>query len=133
MTSPTMVSFTERVYKVFALASDVATSLGHNVVSPTHMALGVLREGEGVAVSALHLEASTSTISPAHFQAYWTTRPTWAKWYRGDHCPQTESCWHRLELRRKSWGMATLVPSIYCSPYCAIQQVQPLVSSPPTA
>ena len=53
MTYPRRSSFTERLHDVLELAHRVASGLGHSAVSPVHLALGLLREGQGVAVTAL--------------------------------------------------------------------------------
>jgi ATP-dependent Clp protease ATP-binding subunit ClpC len=44
---------TDRVRKVLGIAHDLAVHLGHEVVSPEHIAIGLLREGEGVAAAVL--------------------------------------------------------------------------------
>lgn len=44
---------TDRTRKVLGIAHDFAAHLGHEAVLPEHIAIGLLREGEGVAVAAL--------------------------------------------------------------------------------
>jgi len=46
-------NFTERVRKVLAMAREEAADLHHSYVGPEHMLLGVIREGQGVAATAL--------------------------------------------------------------------------------
>ena len=46
-------NITERSYRVLELATIAATELGHSSVTPAHIALGLLREGEGVAATAI--------------------------------------------------------------------------------
>jgi ATP-dependent Clp protease ATP-binding subunit ClpC len=53
MTYPRRHNFTERSHKVLELAHDVAKERGHGGISPVHLALGLLREGDGVAMTAL--------------------------------------------------------------------------------
>lgn len=53
MMDPGLYSFTERCHQVLNLAREAARDFGHDSVSPTHVALGLLREGEGVAVAVL--------------------------------------------------------------------------------
>jgi ATP-dependent Clp protease ATP-binding subunit ClpC len=44
---------TDRTRKVLRIAHDLATHLGHDDVSPEHIAIALLREGAGVAVAVL--------------------------------------------------------------------------------
>lgn len=53
MAMPRRPFLTSRAHQAFALAHDLADQLGHDAVSPVHLALGVLREGRSVAVCAL--------------------------------------------------------------------------------
>jgi ATP-dependent Clp protease ATP-binding subunit ClpC len=46
-------NITERSYRVLDLATLAARELGHSAVLPAHIALGLLREGEGVAATAI--------------------------------------------------------------------------------
>jgi ATP-dependent Clp protease ATP-binding subunit ClpC len=46
-------NFTERVRKVLELARDEVKRRGHEYVGTEHMLLGLIKEGEGVAVAAL--------------------------------------------------------------------------------
>jgi ATP-dependent Clp protease ATP-binding subunit ClpC len=46
-------NFTERVRKVLAMAREDAARLHHTYVGTEHMLLGLIREGEGVAVAVL--------------------------------------------------------------------------------
>ncbi|MGH7603187.1 MAG: Clp protease N-terminal domain-containing protein [Gemmatimonadaceae bacterium] len=46
--------FTSRTYVALAIARGIAAGLGHTDVSATHIALGILREGENIAVVTLH-------------------------------------------------------------------------------
>jgi ATP-dependent Clp protease ATP-binding subunit ClpC len=46
-------NFTERVRQVFALAREAAVGLHHEYVGTEHILLGLVREGEGVAVAVL--------------------------------------------------------------------------------
>jgi ATP-dependent Clp protease ATP-binding subunit ClpC len=46
-------NFTERVRKVLAMARDEAARLNHEYVGTEHILLGLVREGEGVAVGVL--------------------------------------------------------------------------------
>jgi ATP-dependent Clp protease ATP-binding subunit ClpC len=46
-------NFTERVRKVLAMASEEAARLNHEYVGTEHMLLGLIREGDGVAVAVL--------------------------------------------------------------------------------
>lgn len=48
-------NFTERAYRVVELASAYAEGQGHAVVTPLHIAIGLAREGEGVAATAIQL------------------------------------------------------------------------------
>jgi len=45
--------FTERARKILALAQDEAKRLNHDYLGPEHILLGLIREGEGVAVEVL--------------------------------------------------------------------------------
>jgi ATP-dependent Clp protease ATP-binding subunit ClpC len=47
-------NFTERNYKVLSLAQDIAKVRGDGAIAPLHVALGLLREGQGVAATVLH-------------------------------------------------------------------------------
>ena len=59
-------NFTERVRKVLALAREAAARLGHDHVAAEHIMLGLLREGEGVAVAVLqHLGADLDEVARA--------------------------------------------------------------------
>jgi ATP-dependent Clp protease ATP-binding subunit ClpC len=53
MTYRRPVNFTERARRVMELASTFAAECRHPVVSPVHIAIGLMREGEGVAATAL--------------------------------------------------------------------------------
>jgi carboxymethylenebutenolidase len=46
-------NFTERVRKVLAMAREEAVRLRHEYVSPPHLLLGLIREGQGVAATVL--------------------------------------------------------------------------------
>jgi ATP-dependent Clp protease ATP-binding subunit ClpC len=46
-------NFTERVRKVLAMAREEASLLHHEYVGTEHLLLGIIREGEGVAATAL--------------------------------------------------------------------------------
>jgi ATP-dependent Clp protease ATP-binding subunit ClpA len=57
-------NFTERVRKVLAMAREEAARLNHEYVGTEHILLAVIREGEGVAATALqNLEADLDEIS----------------------------------------------------------------------
>jgi ATP-dependent Clp protease ATP-binding subunit ClpC len=61
-------NLTERSYRVIELAEKSAAELKHASVGPTHLALGLLREGEGVAATALqfhgiNLEALNAALT----------------------------------------------------------------------
>jgi len=45
---------TTRTHEVFAIAHDLAEHLGHDDVTPVHIALGLLREGRSIAAAILH-------------------------------------------------------------------------------
>ena len=45
--------FTERARQVVVLAQDEARALKHNYIGTEHILLGMLREGEGLAVAIL--------------------------------------------------------------------------------
>lgn len=47
------IPFTPRAKKVFELGLREALQLGHNYIAPQHLLLGLIREGEGVAVQVL--------------------------------------------------------------------------------
>ena len=46
--------FTERVRKVIQLAREEATRFNHDYIGPEHLLLGLVKEGEGIAASALN-------------------------------------------------------------------------------
>ena len=48
-------NFTERSHRVIELASEFAAEQGHEGVTPLHIAIGLIREGQGVAATALQL------------------------------------------------------------------------------
>ncbi|MDO5714187.1 MAG: ATP-dependent Clp protease ATP-binding subunit [Tissierellia bacterium] len=53
-TSPTTsINYTPRTKKIFELSFEAARELGHNYVGTEHLLLGILREGQGVAVLIL--------------------------------------------------------------------------------
>ena len=57
-------NFTERVRKVLAMAREEAARLHHEYVGTEHLLLGLLREGEGVAATALqNLETDLDALS----------------------------------------------------------------------
>jgi ATP-dependent Clp protease ATP-binding subunit ClpC len=45
--------FTERARKVIIFAREEAIRLGHNFVGPEHLLLGLIREGDGLALAIL--------------------------------------------------------------------------------
>lgn len=49
----TSLNYTPRTKKIFELSLEVANELEHNYIGPEHLLLGILREGQGVAVLAL--------------------------------------------------------------------------------
>jgi ATP-dependent Clp protease ATP-binding subunit ClpC len=51
--TPAGVNLTERVRKVLSLAHSAAENQGHGAVEPDHIALGLIKEGEGVAATVL--------------------------------------------------------------------------------
>jgi ATP-dependent Clp protease ATP-binding subunit ClpC len=46
--------FTNRAYVALAIARGIAAGRGNDDVTPTHIGLGILREGENMAVATLH-------------------------------------------------------------------------------
>lgn len=54
MTETTLLPLTSRARISLAIARGVAASVGHDNLTPVHIALGLLREGENPAVAALH-------------------------------------------------------------------------------
>lgn len=66
-------NFTERVRKIVADAHSAATRLGHAEVGPIHLAAALIKEGEGVAATALqfhgfnlgNLERELTKLIPA--------------------------------------------------------------------
>ena len=55
--------FTERARKVIILAREEAIRLGHNFVGTEHLLLGLIREGDGLAVAILKkLNVSISAL-----------------------------------------------------------------------
>ena len=53
MLMPRRPYVTTRTHEVFALAHDLADQLGHDDVTPVHIALGLVRKGPNVAIGAL--------------------------------------------------------------------------------
>ncbi len=53
MSMPTRPFLTTRAHEVFSLAHDLADRYGHDVVTPSHVLLGMLQEGRSVAIAAL--------------------------------------------------------------------------------
>ena len=53
MSLPMRPNLTNRAHKALALAHDLADRLGHDDVTPLHLALGVVREHRNVGVGAL--------------------------------------------------------------------------------
>jgi len=53
MSMPRRPYLTTRAHKVFASAHDLAERLGHDDVTPVHIALGLVREGRSLAIAAL--------------------------------------------------------------------------------
>jgi ATP-dependent Clp protease ATP-binding subunit ClpC len=45
---------TTRTHEVFAIAHDLAERLGHEDVTPVHLAVGLIREGRSIAAAILH-------------------------------------------------------------------------------
>src|SRR5687767_10894455 len=54
MTATIAVPFTSRTYVALAIARGIAAGLGHTDLTEAHIALGVLRESENLAVDALY-------------------------------------------------------------------------------
>jgi ATP-dependent Clp protease ATP-binding subunit ClpA len=54
MAMPSRPYLTTRASTVLSLAHDLADRLGHDDVTPVHVALGLLQEGHGIGVYALH-------------------------------------------------------------------------------
>ena len=52
-TSPSEITLSPRTKKVIELAIDEARKLGHSHIGTEHLLLGLVREGDGVAVEAL--------------------------------------------------------------------------------
>ena len=56
-------NFTSRVQKVIRLAKEEAMRLGHEYIGTEHLMLGIIREGEGIAVKVLrNLEGDVEPI-----------------------------------------------------------------------
>jgi ATP-dependent Clp protease ATP-binding subunit ClpC len=53
--SPKVPNLTERTRRILELAQDAANERGDRSISPLHVALGLIREGEGVATTAMLL------------------------------------------------------------------------------
>jgi ATP-dependent Clp protease ATP-binding subunit ClpC len=54
ITQPTDLPLTTRSRVALAISRGIAASMGHDDVTPAHVALGLLREGENPAVAALY-------------------------------------------------------------------------------
>jgi ATP-dependent Clp protease ATP-binding subunit ClpC len=53
MSMPSRPFLTTRAHQAFSIAHDLAERLGHEDITPAHVALGVVREGRSVAVAVL--------------------------------------------------------------------------------
>ena len=53
MTMPRRPYLTTRAHEAFALAHDLADRRGHEVLTPAHLALGVLQDGRGIVAHLL--------------------------------------------------------------------------------
>ena len=54
-------NFSHRVQMVIQFSREEAVRLGHDYIGSEHLLLGLLREGDGIAVEILKIIASTST------------------------------------------------------------------------
>ena len=60
--------FTLRTKQVLILASEEAQRVGETAISPCHILIALMREGQGIAAQMLHTEEEAITL-PADFQA----------------------------------------------------------------
>jgi ATP-dependent Clp protease ATP-binding subunit ClpC len=110
--------FTRRSKKVLELSLREALDLGHNYIGTEHILLGLMREGEGVAVQIL-VDVGTSPavvrdevlrlLSPARGAAAAPPRPNWEYAVRTlegaiDTWPEQLTAW-----RREGWELLTVV------------------------
>ena len=51
--------FTDRARRVVVLAQEEARMLNHNYIGTEHILLGLIHEGEGVALSLIHISEPT--------------------------------------------------------------------------
>ena len=68
-------NITERSYRVLELATIAATELGHASVTPAHIALGLLREGDGVAATAIKTHGVSVKDVVKEIEASLTPKP----------------------------------------------------------
>jgi ATP-dependent Clp protease ATP-binding subunit ClpA len=64
--------FTDRARRVVVLAQEEARLLNHNSIGTEHVLLGLIREREGVAATAL--ESPTRAATRAYPRLSWTAR-----------------------------------------------------------
>jgi ATP-dependent Clp protease ATP-binding subunit ClpC len=88
-------SFTERVRRVIAMAREEAILLRHEYVGTEHILLGLIREGEGLAITVLqNLSASPPEIGDAMLETIAAGR----SWSGATELPYTARAKKVLEL-----------------------------------
>jgi ATP-dependent Clp protease ATP-binding subunit ClpC len=61
---------TTRTHQVFALAHDLADRLGHDDVTPVHLALGLVREGRSIAAQILQVRGAPLDVLQRELEAH---------------------------------------------------------------
>ncbi len=70
---------TPRAKRILQLAWDEARQLGHNYIGPEHLPLGIIREGDGVAIKVLkNLKIDVASIRETVLQQL-KTRVSWER------------------------------------------------------
>jgi ATP-dependent Clp protease ATP-binding subunit ClpC len=84
-------AFTDRARRVFRLARLVATDLGEDVITPLHILLATLREGEGVAVAVFRNLGVIDRLEATALRNLGVSNParTWTSLPRGP-APRSE-------------------------------------------
>lgn len=87
MRLPRRGAITTRTLDVFEYAFDLAEDLGHDDVSPLHVAIGLIREGEGIAAAVLGSAASLDVL----LREFETLLPAQGP----PRVPERDLCWTR--------------------------------------
>src|SRR5688572_23919993 len=110
MSMPRRPYVTTRTHEVFAIAHDLAERLGHDDVTPVHIALGLIREGRSVAAAAILSRGVQLDVLERELEAHLSppeaprVPPAERSWTPSDECVLERATVEARELGTEFFG-----------------------------